>query len=136
MRVLRLKETYPTAKVELWCEDEHRLGLKPIIRKVWSPIGERPLVNPTHRQRASVLLGAGELRQGGRSGKEETHPARARSSRMAHGKEETEGPRRDTPGVPALAFTGAATLRKAVALEQRRGCEPPLREDRGAGGNT
>jgi hypothetical protein len=33
MRVARLKETYPTAKVELWCEDEHRLGLKPIIRK-------------------------------------------------------------------------------------------------------
>jgi len=30
MRVLRLKEAYPTAKVELWCEDEHRLGLKPI----------------------------------------------------------------------------------------------------------
>ena len=44
MRVLRLKEKYPTAKVELWCEDEHRLGLKPIIRKVWSPIGERPHV--------------------------------------------------------------------------------------------
>src|SRR3712207_7414713 len=44
MRVLRLKESYPTAKVELWCEDEHRLGLKPIIRKVWSPIGERPQV--------------------------------------------------------------------------------------------
>jgi hypothetical protein len=30
MRVARLKESYPTAKVELWCEDEHRLGLKPI----------------------------------------------------------------------------------------------------------
>jgi transposase len=28
----------------LWCEDEHRLGLKPIIRKVCSPIGERPQV--------------------------------------------------------------------------------------------
>jgi hypothetical protein len=29
MRVARLKEAYPTAKVELWCEDEHRLlGLK------------------------------------------------------------------------------------------------------------
>lgn len=42
MKVLRLKEAYPTAKVELWCEDEHRLGLKPILRKVWSPVGERP----------------------------------------------------------------------------------------------
>jgi hypothetical protein len=44
MRVMRLKEKYPTAKVELWCEDEQRLGLKPIIRKVWSPIGQRPIV--------------------------------------------------------------------------------------------
>jgi transposase len=42
MRVAKLKEAYPTAKVELWCEDEHRLGLKPILRKVWSPRGERP----------------------------------------------------------------------------------------------
>src|SRR4051812_6761272 len=45
MRVARLKESFPTAKVELWCEDEHRLGHKPILRKVWSPAGERPLVN-------------------------------------------------------------------------------------------
>jgi len=44
MRVARLKEAYPTAKVQLWCEDEHRLGLKPIIRKVWSPIAQRPRV--------------------------------------------------------------------------------------------
>jgi transposase len=44
MRVMRLKESYPTAKVELWCEDEQRLGLKPIVRKVWSPVGQRPLV--------------------------------------------------------------------------------------------
>jgi transposase len=44
MKVMRLKERYPTAKVELWCEDEQRLGLKPIIRKVWSPIGQRPSV--------------------------------------------------------------------------------------------
>jgi transposase len=44
MRVAKLKEAYPTAKkVELWCEDGHRLALKPIISKAWSPIGERPL---------------------------------------------------------------------------------------------
>jgi len=49
MKALRLKETYPTAKVELWCEDEQRLGLKPIIRKVWSPIGERPSVKVHQR---------------------------------------------------------------------------------------
>src|SRR4029434_7783436 len=55
MRVARLKESYPTAKVELWCEDEHRLGLKPIIRKVWSPIGERPQVLVHQRYEWSYL---------------------------------------------------------------------------------
>jgi transposase len=28
--------------VETWCEDEARFGLKPILRRVWSPKGERP----------------------------------------------------------------------------------------------
>jgi hypothetical protein len=55
MRVLRLKEAYPTAKVELWCEDEHRLGLKPIVRKVWSPIGQRPLVEVHQRYEWTYL---------------------------------------------------------------------------------
>ena len=49
MRVLRLKEAHPTAKVELWCEDEQRLGLKPIVRRVWSPVGERPSVRVHQR---------------------------------------------------------------------------------------
>jgi len=28
--------------VELWGEDEARLGLKPVIRRVWAPVGKRP----------------------------------------------------------------------------------------------
>src|SRR5215210_7229318 len=55
MKVLRLKEAYPTAKVELWCEDEHRLGLKPIIRKAWSPIGERAIVEVHQRYEWTYL---------------------------------------------------------------------------------
>jgi transposase len=55
MRVMRLKESYPTAKVELWCEDEHRLGLKPVIRKVWSPIGHRPQVKVHQRYEWTYL---------------------------------------------------------------------------------
>ena len=55
MRVMRLKEKHPTAKVELWCEDEQRLGLKPIVRKVWSPIGQRPLVEVHQRCEWSYL---------------------------------------------------------------------------------
>jgi len=61
MRVAKLKETYPTAKVELWYEDEHRrLGLKPIIRKAWgSPIGEkRPLVKVHQRYQWTHLYAA------------------------------------------------------------------------------
>jgi transposase len=28
--------------VQLWAEDETRLGLKPVTRRVWAPIGKRP----------------------------------------------------------------------------------------------
>ncbi len=55
MKVARLKEAHPTAKVELWCEDEHRLGLKPILRKVWSPVGERPIARVHHRYEWTYL---------------------------------------------------------------------------------
>jgi hypothetical protein len=59
MRAARLKEAYPTAKVELWCEDEHRLlGFKPIIRKAWSPIGQRPLVKVHRRYEWTYLYAA------------------------------------------------------------------------------
>jgi transposase len=34
---------YATAHVELWAEDEHRIGLKPILRKVWAKRGRRPI---------------------------------------------------------------------------------------------
>lgn len=29
--------------MELWAEDEHRLGLKPVLRLVWAPRGQRPI---------------------------------------------------------------------------------------------
>lgn len=31
----RLQAEYPDADVEVWAEDEHRLGLKPVVRRVW-----------------------------------------------------------------------------------------------------
>ena len=36
--------------MELWSFDEHRLGLKPVVGKVWSPLGQRPeaVVNPRY----------------------------------------------------------------------------------------
>jgi hypothetical protein len=29
--------------------DEHRIGLKPIVRGVWAPVGERPIAPGNHR---------------------------------------------------------------------------------------
>lgn len=34
--------SHPHATVQYWAEDEHRLGLLPIVRRVWAPRGTRP----------------------------------------------------------------------------------------------
>lgn len=39
---VKVQAAHPDADVEVWCEDEHRLGLKPIMRRVWVPEGEQP----------------------------------------------------------------------------------------------
>jgi transposase len=31
-----IRQAYPEASVELWSTDEHRIGLKPILRRVWA----------------------------------------------------------------------------------------------------
>lgn len=41
----QLKTAYPQAEIQLWCEDEHRLGLKPVIRHIYVPEGESPIAN-------------------------------------------------------------------------------------------
>jgi hypothetical protein len=43
--VRRLRERHPGKAVEVWAEDEARLGLKPVTRRVWAPKGQRPLAN-------------------------------------------------------------------------------------------
>ncbi len=37
-----LQQKYPSTSIELWFMDEHRVGLKPIIRKTWTKIGSKP----------------------------------------------------------------------------------------------
>src|SRR3982751_4075456 len=32
---------HPDTPIEVWATDEHRLGLKPILRRVWAPKGQR-----------------------------------------------------------------------------------------------
>ena len=29
----------------MWCQDEQRLGLKPKIRRVWTPVREQPIAS-------------------------------------------------------------------------------------------
>jgi hypothetical protein len=45
----KLHQAYREAQIELWCQDEHRIGLKPILRRVWARIGSR--VRAVVRQR-------------------------------------------------------------------------------------
>jgi len=40
---------HPERPVEVFASDEHRLGLKPVTRRVWAPIGERPIAYGHHR---------------------------------------------------------------------------------------
>ena len=32
----------PEAPIAVWAMDEHRVGLPPILRRVWAPKGQRP----------------------------------------------------------------------------------------------
>ena len=41
-RLKRLRTANPKKAVEVWAQDEARLGLKPIARRVWAPRGQRP----------------------------------------------------------------------------------------------
>jgi hypothetical protein len=48
---------FPQATVELWAVDEHRIGLKPLLRKVWTLSGQRPIAPVEHRYDWRYLLG-------------------------------------------------------------------------------
>jgi transposase len=49
---------FPHATVELWATDEHRIGLKPLLRRAWTPgAGPRPQAVVQHRFVWSWLVG-------------------------------------------------------------------------------
>lgn len=48
-QVKHIQQAHPHARVELWCRDEHRVGLKPVIRRVWARRGHRPIIRVQHR---------------------------------------------------------------------------------------
>jgi len=45
----QVQQAAPEATVELWAYDEHRIGLGPIVRRVWTFNGQRPTVVVEHR---------------------------------------------------------------------------------------
>ena len=57
MKLEKLKEVHPKAGVELWAEDEARLGLKPVVRWVWAPVGRRPVARVDRGYEWTYLYG-------------------------------------------------------------------------------
>jgi len=49
---------FPEAQVEVWATDEHRIGLKPILKRVWTLPGQRPIapVEPRYEWRYLVAF--------------------------------------------------------------------------------
>src|SRR5919204_493636 len=48
-RVDEHRKERPGRKVEVWAFDEHRIGLRPILRRQWAPAGQRPTAVGRHR---------------------------------------------------------------------------------------
>src|SRR5262249_20380244 len=55
-QVAQVRQSYPTASVEVWATDEQRVGLKPILKKVWARRGARPIARVEHRFEWLYLL--------------------------------------------------------------------------------
>nr|WP_293109237.1 winged helix-turn-helix domain-containing protein [Moorena sp. SIO3I6] len=64
LKVKKIEQKYPLADLDVWFFDEHRVGLKPILRKVWSPIGERPTAIVSHRYEWLYVYGFVKLKTG------------------------------------------------------------------------
>jgi len=47
----------PRCRVEVWAFDQHRLGLKPLARRVWARVGQRPVAISHHKYRWLYLYG-------------------------------------------------------------------------------
>jgi hypothetical protein len=56
-RVADLRAAHPDQAVEVWAEDEARLGLKPIARRVWCLKGHRPTSNGQSKFESLYVFG-------------------------------------------------------------------------------
>jgi hypothetical protein len=51
---------HPDKPIEVWAPDEHRIGLRPILRRVWAPKGERPIALGHHRSKGLSVTAFGQ----------------------------------------------------------------------------
>jgi DDE superfamily endonuclease len=51
------REAEPGRPVEVWAFDEHRLGLRPVLRRQWAPKGQRPIAVGRQRYEWLYLYG-------------------------------------------------------------------------------
>lgn len=52
-----MRQAHPAATIALWAEDEHRLGLFPVVRRVWAPRGQRPVARVERHYRWLYVYG-------------------------------------------------------------------------------
>src|SRR5262249_4429011 len=52
-----VRRAHPEATVAVWAEDEHRLGLLPVVRRVWAPRGRRPTARVARRYQWLYVYG-------------------------------------------------------------------------------
>jgi hypothetical protein len=129
-----VQQAFPQATVELWATDQHRVGLKPILRRVWVRKGSRPRVAVQHRfqwlylyscvhpasgqtewllrppVRADVFtIALAQFAALRRRGPYEADPAGPGSSRLAY-QQRARGARRHPPALLAALFTRIAAL--------------------------
>src|SRR5919112_1744010 len=143
---------HPDKPVEVWATDEHRIGLKPIIRRVWAPKGQRPIALGHHRYKwlyvtAFVQPISGEVfwyvsngvskpffaallalfaREAGTRAHDR---ARARQRRLAHRAEHGRA-RWDPARLLAPLLPRASARRAPVACPRRAARKPVLRDPR------
>jgi len=55
--VRQVQAEHPERRIEVWAGDEHRLGLKPILRRVWARRGQQPIAVVWHRYQWLYLYG-------------------------------------------------------------------------------
>lgn len=52
-----LKARYPDAELSIWAEDEHRIGLHPVNRRIWAQRGTTPIASVNWKFKWSWLAG-------------------------------------------------------------------------------